>query len=106
MLDQMQRTKQRAAQLERFAATGDVSVLRDGEADVGVNLGNEYHIVQQSVLWPVLTIFVVACGAAAAALLLSSARREQPPLPAPDVVSAPAQPESDWRLGAIVTDSP
>ncbi len=45
MLDEMQKTKARAARLERFAATGNVDDLMpsEGEEEMGVSIGNENH---------------------------------------------------------------
>lgn len=48
MLDRMQRQLRSAEQLQRFAATGDTKDLpKPGEDDdMGVNIGNEYHLHQ------------------------------------------------------------
>lgn len=45
MLDQAQRTKARAARLEKFAADADVAALNAplGEDEMGVSVGNETH---------------------------------------------------------------
>lgn len=48
MLDRMQRQLRSAEKLQRFAATGDTNDLpKPGEDDeMGVNIGNEYHLHQ------------------------------------------------------------
>lgn len=47
MLDRMQRQLRNAESLQRFAATNDVKDLpQPGDDDMGVNIGNEYHLHQ------------------------------------------------------------
>lgn len=79
MLDRMQRQLLNSEKLQRFAATGNTDDLpKPGEDDeMGVNIGNEYHLHQimqpqqpttqttenaASKLWPIVLSTALACG--------------------------------------------
>lgn len=102
MLDRMQRQLRNAESLQRFAATNDTNDLpKPGDDDMGVNIGNEYHLHQVmqpnepkpstpvgpaigtsigSKLWPLVLGASLACGSTGLGWLL--AKWDTPPPPA------------------------
>lgn len=120
MLDRTNRQLHYGERLQKFAATGNVKDLDSPEDDMGVNIGNEYHIHQpmeapaqeppaptptaavatavKSRLWPVILAAAVSGGAGAAApLVYWWLHKPQPTMPA-------ALP--DYQLRLEVKDQP
>lgn len=98
MLDRMQRQLANSEKLQRFAATGNTDDLpKPGEDDeMGVNIGNEYHLHQimqptepakptnniaqaaASKLWPFVLGAVMASGSTGLGWLLHSWTADKP----------------------------
>lgn len=99
MLNRVMRQQRHEEKLKKFAATGDTKDLAtSGEDDMGVNIGNEYHVHQVmptteskstpppsaigtsigSRLWPLVLGAAVACGSTGIGYLLANWRTDKP----------------------------
>lgn len=117
MLDRMQRQLRNAEKIQRFAATNDVNDLpKPGDDDMGVNIGNEYHLHQimqpqtekpmpstvgdavKSRVWPIVLAAAMSGGVGAAAPLLYWWLNKPTPQPAAKL--------PDYQLRLEVKDQP